>query len=395
MKESKLSILLGAAFLMATSAIGPGFLTQTTVFTSKLGANFGFVILCTIIIHIVTQLNVWRIIAVSKLHGQDIANKVLPGLGYFVSALVVAGGLAFNIGNLGGCGLGLNVLFGISPVTGALISTVIAMFIFLNKEAGGLMDKFAQIVGGIMVLLTIYVAITSNPPVGLAVQKIFSPDTIDIMSIITLVGGSVGGYITFAGGHRLLDAGVCGEENLDQVNRSSLMGIGITSLMRVVLFLAALGVISRGLTLDPSNPPASVFQLAVGDIGYKIFGIVMWSAAITSVVGCAYTSVSFIRTFSPTLDKYYRYLIIAFILFSAFIFAVVGRPVTVLIVVGALNGLILPVVLGSLLLAVSKKSIVGNYVHPKILTISGWLVFLVMLYMAGHTVTNMLPKLLG
>lgn len=246
-----------------------------------------------------------------------------------------------------------------------------------------------------MVLLTIYVAVTSNPPVGLAVQKTFSPDSIDIMSIITLVGGSVGGYITFAGGHRLLDAGVCGEENLDQVNRSSLMGIGITSIMRVVLFLAALGVISRGLTLDPANPPASVFQLAVGDIGYKIFGIVMWSAAITSVVGCAYTSVSFIRTFSPTLDKNYRYLIIAFILFSAFIFAVVGRPVTVLIVVGALNGLILPVVLGSLLLAVSKKNIVGNYVHPKILTISGWLVFLVMLYMAGHTVTNMLPKLMG
>ena len=395
MKESNLSVLLGAAFLMATSAIGPGFLTQTTVFTSQLQANFGFVILCTIIIHIVTQLNVWRIIAVSKLHGQDIANKVLPGLGYFVSALVVAGGLAFNIGNLGGCGLGLNVLFGISPVTGALISTVIAMFIFLNKEAGGLMDRFAQVVGGIMVLLTIYVAITSNPPVGLAVQKTFMPDKIDIMAIITLVGGSVGGYITFAGGHRLLDAGVSGVDKLDQVNRSSLMGIGITSLMRVVLFLAALGVISKGLTLDPANPPASVFQLAVGDIGYKIFGVVMWSAAITSVVGCAYTSVSFIRTFSPTFEKYNRYLIIGFIIFSAFIFAVIGRPVTVLIVVGALNGLILPVVLGSLLLAVSKKSIVGDYVHPKILTISGWLVFLVMLYMAGHTVMNMLPKLLG
>lgn len=123
------------------------------------------------------------------------------------------------------------------------------------------------------------------------------------MSIITLVGGSVGGYITFAGGHRLLDAGISGEENLDQVNRSSLMGIGITSLMRILLFLAALGVIAQGLTLDPKNPPASVFQLAVGDVGYKIFGIVMWSAAITSVVGCAYTSVSFIRTFSPVLEN--------------------------------------------------------------------------------------------
>ena len=98
-----------------------------------------------------------------------------------------------------------------------------------------------------------------------------------------------------------------------------------------------------------------MFKLAAGDLGYKIFGLVMWSAAITSVVGCAYTSVSFIRTFSPTLEKYHRYLIIGFILFSSFIFSFIGKPVTVLVVVGALNGLILPIVLGSLLLAAKKE----------------------------------------
>lgn len=395
MKESNLSVLLGAAFLMATSAIGPGFLTQTTVFTGRLGASFGFVILATIIIHAITQLNVWRIIAAAKKPGQDIANLVLPGLGYFVSALVVAGGLAFNIGNIGGAGLGLNVLFGISPVAGALISTVIAVFIFLNKEAGSLMDKFAQCVGGLMVLLTIYVAFTSHPPLGLAISKTVMPDTIDVMSIVTLVGGSVGGYITFAGGHRLLDAGISGVENMDQVNRSSLMGIGITSLMRILLFLATLGVIAQGFTLDPANPPASVFQLAVGDVGYKIFGIVMWSAAITSVVGCAYTSVSFIRTFSPTLEKYHCYLIIAFILVSSFVFSFIGRPVTVLVVVGALNGLILPIILGSLLLAARNKKIVGEYHHSQLLIITGWIVFVVMLYMGVQTVLHMLPQLLG
>ena len=394
-KESNLSVLLGAAFLMATSAIGPGFLTQTTVFTGQLGASFGFVILATIIIHAITQLNVWRIIAAAKKPGQDIANLVLPGLGCFVSALVVAGGLAFNIGNIGGAGLGLNVLFGISPVAGALISTVIAVFIFLNKEAGSLMDKFAQCVGGLMVLLTIYVAFTSHPPLGLAISKTVMPDTIDVMSIVTLVGGSVGGYITFAGGHRLLDAGISGVENMDQVNRSSLMGIGITSLMRILLFLATLGVIAQGFTLDPANPPASVFQLAVGDVGYKIFGIVMWSAAITSVVGCAYTSVSFIRTFSPTLEKYHRYLIIAFILVSSFVFSFIGRPVTVLVVVGALNGLILPIILGSLLLAARNKKIVGEYHHSQLLIITGWIVFVVMLYMGVQTVLHMLPQLLG
>ena len=65
-KESNISILLGAAFLMATSAIGPGFLTQTTVFTGQLGASFGFAILAMIIIDAIAQLNVWRVIAVAK-----------------------------------------------------------------------------------------------------------------------------------------------------------------------------------------------------------------------------------------------------------------------------------------------------------------------------------------
>jgi len=392
MKESKLSVLLGAAFLMATSAIGPGFLTQTTVFTENLGASFGFVILVTIIVDIGAQLNVWRIIAVSKLHGQDIANSVFPGLGYFVAALVVAGGLAFNIGNVGGCGLGINVLFGIGPIPGAIISAAIAVFIFVNKEAGKSMDRFTQIAGFCMLILTIYVAITSSPPVGLAVEKTFLPDGVDFMSIVTLVGGSVGGYITFAGGHRLLDAGIAGKENLPEVTRSSVTGIAITGIMRMVLFLAALGVISHGMQLDPANPPASVFRLAAGEVGYKIFGVVMWAAAITSVIGCAYTSVSFIRTFSKKIDEHYRFAIIVFIIVSTFIFAFIGHPVKVLIIVGALNGLILPITLGSLLLAANMTKIVGDYKHPLWMSIFGWIIVVVMLYMGGYTMFSILPQ---
>jgi len=159
--------------------------------------------------------------------------------------------------------------------------------------------------------------------------------------------------------------------------------------MRILLFLATLGVISQGFLLDPANPPASVFKLAAGDVGYKIFGLVMWSAAITSVVGCAYTSVSFIRTFSPTLEKYHRYLIIGFILFSSFIFSFIGKPVTVLVVVGALNGLILPIVLGSLLLAAKKERIVGSYKHSNFLFCSGWLVFAVLMVMSVKTIIKM------
>ena len=97
-------------------------------------ASFGFVILFTIILDVVAQLNVWRIIGVSGKRGQDIANALLPGLGYIVAFLIVAGGLAFNIGNVAGAGMGFNVLFGIDVKLGAVISAAIAVIIFLVKK---------------------------------------------------------------------------------------------------------------------------------------------------------------------------------------------------------------------------------------------------------------------
>ena len=256
-QSSNRSVLLGAAFLMATSAIGPGFLTQTATFTQTLLASFGFVILLSILLDIGAQLNIWRIIAVSEQRAQDIANKVLPGAGYLLALLIVMGGLAFNIGNVGGAGLGLNILTGLSPETGAIISGLIAIGIFLFREAGKVMDRFAQIMGFIMIALTVYVAFKASPPLGEAALRTFVPLELDAIAIVTLVGGTVGGYITFAGAHRLLDAGIKGKAALPEVSKSSISAILIASVMRVVLFLAVLGVVSQGVTLDPKNPAST------------------------------------------------------------------------------------------------------------------------------------------
>ncbi|WP_155010408.1 NRAMP family divalent metal transporter [Priestia megaterium] len=392
-QERNWSVLLGAAFLMATSAVGPGFLTQTTVFTQALAASFGFVILLSILLDIGVQLNVWRIIAVSEKRAQDIANSVFPGLGLFIAILIVIGGLAFNIGNVGGAGLGFNALFGISPKVGAVITAIVSIAIFLVKEAGKLMDRFAQLMGGILIILMVYVAVSSAPPVGEAVSKIFWPDHIDVMAIVTLVGGTVGGYITFAGGHRLLDAGIKGKAAIPEVTRGAVSGITIASIIRIFLFLATLGVLSQGLKLNPDNPPASVFQLAAGDIGYKLFGVVMAAAAITSVIGSAYTSVSFIKSFSKKIEKYENWIIIAFITISTLVFLTIGQPVTLLILAGALNGLILPITLGTMLIAAYKKKIVGDYKHPTWLTVFGSFVVVIMAVLGVYTLVTQMAKL--
>ena len=383
------SPIVAAAFLMATSAIGPGFLTQTAVFTNTLLASFGFIILISILLDIGAQLNIWKILGASGLRAQELANKIIPGAGYLLTTLIVVGGLAFNTGNLAGAGLGLNVLTGWSTETGAIISASIAIFIFVNKDSLKWMDLFAKVLGIVMIVLTLYVVFVSNPPVGEAIKRTFLPLKIDALAIITLVGGTVGGYISFAGAHRLLDAGLTGTENTKEVGRSAVSAILIASTMRILLFLAALGVVSKGLSLNSANPAASIFELAAGEIGYKIFGIVMWSAAITSVVGSAYTSISFFRSINKNYEKQERPMLIGFVLIALAVFLMVGKPVKILVVVGALNGFILPIALTLVLLGSMNKKIIGEYKHPIWLKWFGLLVIVATLYLSIATIAKL------
>ena len=394
------SALIGAAFLMATSAIGPGFLTQTGQFTGNLKGSFGFVILVSVIL---VQLNVWRVLCVSGMRGQDVANKVLPGLGYVIAFLVVAGGLVFNIGNVGGGALGFNTLLGIPTTYGCFLAGAIAICVFLYKNALDAMDTLTKILGGIMIVVIFVVILIVKPPVGMAVKETFVPtapmDSI-FPAILTLLGGTVGGYITFAGAHRLIDAGITKEENLKEITKSSVMGVGIATIVRILLFLAILGVVvetatSPATTLDASNPAADAFLQGAGQIGYRFFGLVLLCAAVTSIIGCAYTSVSFLKTFSKTIANNEKWFIVGFIALSTVVMALIGQPATLLVLAGALNGLILPITLGVCLIASQKKSIMGeNYKHPIVLLILGIIVVVISAYL-GITSLGKLSALFG
>jgi len=362
----------GAAFLMATAAIGPGFITQTTVFTSQLFTSFGFIILVSIILDIVVQLNIWRVIAVSGFKAPVLANRLLPGLGILLAAMVSVGGLFFNIGNIGGCGLALNSLTGMSFGTGALLSGGLAILLFLIREFGKAMDMFTRLLGFVMIGLMLYVAFTAHPPVGDMIKHTFFPERWDVVALVTLVGGTVGGYISFAGAHRMLDAGFSGTQNLKEVNQGAITGILLAGFMRILLFAAVAGVVAKGIVLPKENPAAAIFQSAAGEAGLRIFGVILWSAAITSVVAAAYTSVSFIACLHPFIQKYQRAAIILFILASTLIFYIIGNPTQLLVSAGTVNGLVLPLSLGIILLSIRFGKLPTNYVHPKWLLVSGW-----------------------
>lgn len=378
------SVLFGAAFLMATSAIGPGFLTQTTKFTAQYGANLALIIVLAILMDITAQSNIWSIVGVSKLRAQDIANKVVPGLGIFLAALVAIGGLAFNVGNVGGVALGFNAMFGLSEKVGAVVAGCLGIIIFVNKNAKTIMDKVATLLASIILFTVLVVAVISKPPLGDVAVGLTKFNEIPNMfvALTTLLGGSCGGYIAFSGAHRLLDAGISGPENVKHIRQSVIQGVCTSGTVRILLFLAVLGTCAMAAgnadtIINASNPAAESFRLAAGNLGYRLFGLCLFSAGVSSVVGAAFTSVSFLKTLHPFINKYERQFVIGFIAFSTVMMVVVGNAAQLLIIAGALNGLILPISLGVMLLAAKNPKIVGEYKHPTWLWFLGWIVVVI------------------
>ena len=375
------SVLFGAAFLMATSAIGPGFLTQTSKFTAQYGAPLIMIILVAILMDVTAQMNIWSIIGVSGMRAQDIANKLLPGLGIFLAIIVAIGGLAFNVGNVGGVALGFNAMIGLPEKVGAVVAGCLGIIIFLNRNAKTIMDKVATVLAAVILITVLVVAVISKPPMGEVGKGLVSFGEFPTMfvALTTLLGGSCGGYIPFSGAHRLVDAGVTGADNF---RRSVTQGVLTSGIVRILLFLAVLGTCglaagNAAQIIDASNPAAEAFKLAAGDLGYRLFGLCLFSAGVSSVVGAAFTSVSFLKTLHPVIMKYEKWFVVGFIAFSTLMMVIVGNAAQLLIIAGAVNGLILPISLTCMLAASFSKKIVGDYKHPMWLTILGLIVIVI------------------
>ncbi|ACM29824.1 divalent metal cation transporter [Rhizobium rhizogenes] len=391
--KSRRSALMAAIFLMSMSAVGPGFITQTATFTVKLGAAFAFGILVSIVIDFVVQANIWRIVTITRMRASDIANAAIPGSGYLLAVLVIIGGLFFNIGNIGGAGLGFNAMIDLDPKIGGLIGALAAIGIFLSRRAGVAMDRVVYVAAFIKLALILYATIVSGPPIAEALRQTVLPNVIDFATITTIVGGTVGGYITYAGAHRLLDKGTVGVENLAAVNRAALSGIAITGVLRYILFLAVLGVVASGVVIDLSgkaaNPAGQAFHAAAGDIGLRLFGAVFLASAMTSIIGAAYTSVSFLTAFKKDMmERQRNFATVGFIAISLIAYMLITTPpAAMLVFVGGLNGLVLPVGLSIFMYAVwARSDLFGGYRYPRWLLVLGVLTCMLTWYMGYKSI---------
>jgi Mn2+/Fe2+ NRAMP family transporter len=370
LKTGSRSTLLGALFLAATAAIGPGFLTQTTVFTASLGAAFAFAIVASVLVDIAVQLNVWRVIGVSGRRAQELGNLLTPRLGTAMAALLFAGGLVFTVGNVSGTGLGLQAVTGLDPRLGAALSAIVAIGIFLFRRSGVAMDRVVVVLGAAMLALAVVVAVRSGAPLDPVLRGAVQPS--HPLVVLTLVGGTIGGYITYAGPHRLLDSGVCGPAYVRKLDRVAVGSILLTAAMRIAIFLAVLGTATVA--------------------GSWAFGAVLWAGATASLIGAAYTTVTFVTSRTKTTDSTRTVLIVLFIAVSTVAYLALGTaPTKLLVFAGAFNGALLPLGIGVLLwVAWLRPDLLRGHRYPRWLLCVGGTAWLLTVYLAVRAIAGLL-----
>ncbi|MFH4745928.1 NRAMP family divalent metal transporter [Vibrio harveyi] len=387
--------ILSVAFLMATTSVGPGFLTQTAVFTNIYKIDMAFPVFASMFITFGIVMNLWRIVGVSGMRIQDIANKVAPGMGYVVGILLALGAVAFNFGNVSGAALGINVLTGVDTTWGALFTGVVGCLLFVVHNASKRMDQMARYLGLFMIILIAYVAMTSLPPMGETMSAAVMPTDIGslLLPTLTIVGGAVGGYYT--GAQRLVDIGLQGKDKIPAIKTAAWAGISIAVVIRILLFLAVFGVIATGATLDSANPAADAFRQGAGEVGYFIFGLVLFVASITSVVGNSYMAISLIKTLFPIVARNEKVWCVGFIIITSLGTVTMNMPILLLMLAGLVNSIILPIVLGMMLVATRRKDIVGDYKHPVYLTFTGIAIVVVMAASSMTNISNFVSKFIG
>ena len=123
-----------------------------------------------------------------------------------------------------------------------------------------------------------------------------------------------------------------------------------------------------------------------------VFGIVLWSAAISSVIGASYTSYSFIKNIKIKLLQNERHVISAFIILSTSLFVFLGKPKELLLMAGLVNGFILPFALAIMLIAGRKLPILKQFKYPLWIELMGWMVVLMMGSMSVFALIEQLGK---
>ncbi|MEO1041736.1 MAG: Nramp family divalent metal transporter [Pseudomonadota bacterium] len=384
---------IGPGALVAAAFVGPGTVTACTL----AGANFGYALLWALIFAtvatIILQEMAGRLGAGAKLGlGEALMAAAGPrwskiAIAGLVFTALMIGNAAYEGGNIAGATLGGQAVVGSQTVPRAVWPLGIALFAGSALWFGRYRTIETLLIVLVLMMSVAFVAsaIIIQPTWGALLEglepRVPKGGT---LTAIALIGTTIVPYNLF------LHAAAAKERwqhegGVTMARRDTVVSVGLGGLISIlILSAAATSLFGKGLEVSSAADMAAALEPTFGPSARFVIGFGLLAAGLTSAITAPMATGYAMAEIFPSTDsavqrRIFRIVSLSILVIGAGISLLGLRPVTLILVAQAANGMLLPLVTFFLLVVMNKKSLLGPYVNNWATNIAGSIVALVAL----------------
>lgn len=341
--------------VISAAFIGPGTITTAVSAGSFFGLDLLWAVVFATLACIMLQEVAARITIASGLNlGQTFTKKFGETRGrwfqWIIGGSVVLGCAAYEAGNILGAVAGMNLVTGLSEITlTCLLSGVVVLILWFGSPSwiSQLMMALVGIMGISFLALAVFIDYTFVD-ILVSLVRFEMPEQSEMITL-GLVGTTIVPYALFLG------------SGISKGQTIPLMRVGLIISILIGGFITGLILVAGTTVENFSSFPllADNFESKLGKLGFYALSFGLFAAGFSSAITAPFASGIIAKTvFGWKNEKHIR-VIWFLVLLTGFVFGVSGvKPIPVILLVQALNGLILPMLVIFLVIISSDKSII-------------------------------------
>jgi len=389
----------GPGALVTAAFIGPGTVTACTL----AGANFGYALLWALVFASAATIVLQEMSArLGVMTGKGLGEALMAGTGHPALKLAVAGlvvvalamgNAAYQAGNLTGASLGSEAILGASGPDRRLLIVAIALLagVFLMVSSYKLLEGVLIVLVALMSLAFAGSVLITRPDMGALLAGLVPqlPEG-SLFTAIALIGTTIVPYNLF------LHASAARERwpgrddaALKEARRDTQVSVGLGGLISIfILVTAAASLFASGLAIKSGADLAQAIEPAYGPGAQYLIGIGLLAAglssAITAPMAAAYAVCELSR--QPPRGAVFRAVALVILVIGSGMALLGFNPLTVILTAQVANGILLPAVAVFLLVAMNRRSLLGDHVNTPLQNVLGGAVLLVTIGLGARLV---------
>jgi manganese transport protein len=387
-----MKLAIGPGALVAAAFIGPGTVTACTL----AGANFGFALiwalvfatLATIILQdMAARLGVMGRVGLGEALLSGTGNVFLKwGAAGLVLAALALGNAAYEAGNLSGGALGLEAIIGEGIETRRIIVLILASIAGAVLVFGRykLIQRLLVALVIVMSLAFAGSAILVRPDMGAMLGGLVPrvPEG-GLLTSIALIGTTIVPYNLF------LHAASAREhwpdatpQALAEAQADTRVSVGLGGLISIlILTTAASSLFASGQQVSSAADMAGAIAPTYGEAARYLVGIGLFAAGLTSSITAPLATAYALSEIAgkPRGGPLFKGVALAILVIGTLVALVGYKPISIILVAQVANGILLPVVAIFLLVAMNRRSLLGDKVNGTVANLLGGGVILITL----------------